>query len=105
MERGAEEQVVAARQLFVDALDEVVLDGNDRQRARADVRPEISLFPLEKGHSRSSGIQPWNWLRDYTIHWSRRRYASVAASMSRYERLMRSIHTDGTPSCVVSLNR
>ena len=72
MERRAEEHVVDARQLFVDAFDEMVLDGNDRQRARADVGPEISLFSLEKRHSRSDSAGH-QWLRDYTIHWSSRR--------------------------------
>jgi hypothetical protein len=45
-------------ELFVDALDEVVFDGDDRQRARADVGPEISLFLLEQRHSRSHQAEP-----------------------------------------------
>ena len=53
MERGAERQVVDLGELLVDAFNEVVLDGGDRQGAGADIGSEI-IFALEQGHRGSS---------------------------------------------------
>ena len=40
VQRRAEREVVDRRELLVDAGDEIVLDGGDRQRARRGVGPE-----------------------------------------------------------------
>ncbi len=42
MQRRAEGDVVDLRQLVVDALDEVVLDGSNRERSRPRVRTRSS---------------------------------------------------------------
>src|SRR5688572_29838587 len=72
VERRTEDQVVDARQLFIDAFDEVIFNGDNGQRAGSNVAPEISLFSLEQRHSLSMEASH-QWLRDYTIHWSSRR--------------------------------
>ena len=46
MQRRTEDEVVDRRELLVDAVDEVVLDGRHRQRARRGVRPADDLVVL-----------------------------------------------------------
>ena len=66
MQRRAEDQVVDAGQLLVDALDEVVLDGSDRQGAGGNIGPEIGLFSLEQRHSRLLRVRlRAPYVRDY----------------------------------------
>jgi hypothetical protein len=51
MKRWAEREVVDVRKLFVHALDEVVLDDRDRQRASGSIAPDdivlLGIRPFE----------------------------------------------------------
>src|SRR5262249_55167967 len=93
------------------------IGGGDVQRVEAAV-DEDALGVQHRAHRAVAdehafveGFQEWFHggrrirLRRNLAYWSTFLYSNVSASMSRYDRLMRSIQTDRTPSRTVSTNR
>ena len=51
MQGRAERQVVDAGEPFIDALDEIALNGCDRECAGRDIGPELGFVSLEQRHA------------------------------------------------------